>query len=150
LANDALSIRGLIAGYGAVRALDGVSMDVGPGETVALLGTNGNGKTTLMRCALGLVKPWEGEIRATLGSRSAILSRLEPEEIVELGVVLVPEGRRLFKDLSVEDNLALGAYRPAARARIGRRRAADTPRTLPAASRSFRRCRKGANNASAR
>ena len=86
MANDALSIRGLIAGYGAVRALDGVSMDVGPGQTVALLGTNGNGKTTLMRCALGLVKPWEGEIRATLGSRSAILSRLEPEEIVGLGV----------------------------------------------------------------
>ena len=51
------------------------------------------------------------------GSRSAILSRLEPEEIIGLGVVLVPEGRRLFKDLSVEDNLALGAYRPAARGR---------------------------------
>ncbi len=117
MANDALSIRGLIAGYGAVRALDGVSMDVGSGQTVALLGSNGNGKTTLMRCALGLVKPWEGEIRATLGSRSAILSRLEPEEIVGLGVVLVPEGRRLFRDLSVEDNLALGAYRPAARGR---------------------------------
>jgi branched-chain amino acid transport system ATP-binding protein len=117
LANDALSIRGLEAGYGAVRALNGVSMDVGSGQTVALLGTNGNGKTTLMKCVLGLVKPWKGDVRATIGSRSAILSRLEPEEIVEFGVVLVPEGRRLFKDLSVEDNLALGAYRPAARSR---------------------------------
>ena len=117
MASDALSIRGLEAGYGAVRALDGVSMDVGPGQTVALLGTNGNGKSTLMRCVLGLVKPWAGEVCATIGSRSAILSRLEPEEIVGLGVVLVPEGRRLFRDLSVMDNLALGAYRPAARRR---------------------------------
>jgi branched-chain amino acid transport system ATP-binding protein len=141
LANDALSIRGLIAGYGAVRALDGVSMDVGPGQTVALLGGNGNGKTTLMRCALGLVKPWEGEIRATLGSRSAILSRLEPEEIVGLGVVLVPEGRRLFKDLT---------SRIISRsARIGRRPAAATLKTWLAASRSFRRFRKGANSGSA-
>ena len=115
MANEALSVRGLEAGYGAVRALDGVSMDVGAGQTVALLGTNGNGKTTLMRCVLGLVKPWAGEVSATIGSRSVILSRLEPEEIVGLGIILVPEGRRLFKDLTVDDNLALGAYRPAAR-----------------------------------
>jgi branched-chain amino acid transport system ATP-binding protein len=115
LANDALLICGLEAGYGAARALDGVSIDVGAGEAVALLGAKGNGKSTLMKCILGLVKPWAGEIRATIGSRSAILSRLETEEIVGLGVVLVPEGRRLFKDLSVEDNLALGAYRRTAR-----------------------------------
>ncbi|HLW92914.1 MAG TPA: ABC transporter ATP-binding protein [Roseiarcus sp.] len=114
---DALTIRGLAAGYGAVRALDGVSMSVRSGETVALLGTNGNGKTTLMRCVLGLVRPWEGAVRAKVGGRTADLDRLEPEEIVALGIVLVPEGRRLFRDLSVEDNLALGAYRPAARKR---------------------------------
>jgi branched-chain amino acid transport system ATP-binding protein len=115
LANDALLVRGLEAGYGAARALDGVSLDVGAGEMVALLGANGNGKSTLMKCILGLVKPWAGEIRATIGPRTATLTRLEPEEIVGLGVILVPEGRRLFKDLSVEDNLALGAYRRPAR-----------------------------------
>jgi branched-chain amino acid transport system ATP-binding protein len=115
LASEALTIDGLAAGYGAVRALDGVSMRVGAGETVALLGANGNGKTTLMRCVLGLVRPWEGAVLAKVGGKTASLDRLEPEEIVALGIVLVPEGRRLFKDLSVEDNLALGAYRPAAR-----------------------------------
>ncbi len=91
-------------------------MDVGAGETVALLGANGNGKSTLMRC---IARSGEALDRAKSVRRSArgrpILSRLEPEEIVGLGVVLVPEGRRLFKDLSVEDNLALGAYRPTAR-----------------------------------
>ena len=117
MANDALIVRGLEAGYGAVRVLDGVSLEVGRGETVALLGANGNGKTTLMRCLLGLLRPWNGEIHATLGERTVDLARLEPEEIVAFGVVLVPEGRRLFRELSVEDNLALGAYRPAARRR---------------------------------
>ncbi|HEV3043571.1 MAG TPA: ABC transporter ATP-binding protein [Roseiarcus sp.] len=115
--SEALTIKGLAAGYGAVRALDGVSLHVRSGETVALLGANGNGKTTLMRCLLGLVRPWEGELRANVGGRTVELDRLEPEEIVALGIVLVPEGRRLFADLSVEDNLALGAYRPAARRR---------------------------------
>ena len=111
------SIRGLIAGYGAVRGRStACRWTSARAKRSRCSATNGNGKTTLMRCvarsgeALG-----PGEIRATLGSRSAILSRLEPEEIVGLGVVLVPEGRRLFKDLSVEDNLALGAYRPTAR-----------------------------------
>jgi branched-chain amino acid transport system ATP-binding protein len=118
LASEALlTIEDLAAGYGAVRALDGVSMRVHSGEAVALLGANGNGKTTLMCCVLGLVRPWEGAVRANVGGKTAHLDRLEPEEIVALGFVLVPEGRRLFKDLSVEDNLALGAYRPAARRR---------------------------------
>src|ERR1700722_10689597 len=117
LESEALTIEGLVAGYGAVRALDGVSMQVRAGETVALLGANGNGKTTLMRCLLGLVRPWQGAVRAKIGGRTANLETLEPEEIGALGIVLVPEGRRLFKDLSVEDNLALGAYRPFARKR---------------------------------
>jgi branched-chain amino acid transport system ATP-binding protein len=118
LESDALlTIEDLAAGYGAVRALDGVSMRVRSGEAVALLGTNGNGKTTLMRCVMGLVRPWEGVVRANVGGKTADLNRLEPEEIVALGFILVSEGRRLFKDLSVEDNLALGAYRSAARRR---------------------------------
>jgi branched-chain amino acid transport system ATP-binding protein len=117
LANEALVVRDLQAGYGAVRALEGASLEVRRGETVALLGANGNGKTTLMRCLMGLVRPWSGEIRATVGEREVDLARLEPEEIVGLGIVLVPEGRRLFRDLSVEDNLMLGASRPVARRR---------------------------------
>ena len=68
-----------------------------------------------MHSVLGFVKPTEGSIRATLGDRSIELVGRAPEEIVDLGIVLVPEGRRLFRDLSVEDNLALGAYRATAR-----------------------------------
>ncbi len=115
--SEALTIEGLTAGYGAVRALDGVSMHVRTGETVALLGANGNGKTTLLHCLLGLVRPWQGAVCAKIGGKTANLAALEPEEIVALGIVLVAEGRRLFRDLSVEDNLALGAYRPLARKR---------------------------------
>jgi branched-chain amino acid transport system ATP-binding protein len=111
-----LEIRGLHAGYGAVRVLEDVSLSVAPGETVALLGTNGNGKSTLMRCVMGLLRPSSGEIRATIDGRELDLVGRSPEEIVELGIVLVPEGRRLFPRLTVEENLLLGAYRRAARA----------------------------------
>jgi branched-chain amino acid transport system ATP-binding protein len=118
LASEALTIENLEAGYGAARVLDRVSLTVAAGEAVALLGANGNGKTTLMRCVLGLVRPSAGAIRAHLGGRSIALTRLATEEIVDLGIALVPEGRALFRDLSVEDNLALGAYRRAARLRL--------------------------------
>ena len=113
-----LRIEGLDASYGAVRALDGVSLDVANGETVALLGTNGNGKTTLMRCILGLLRPSRGRITATLDGEAVDLVGMAPERIVELGIALVPEGRRLFPRLSVEENLMLGAYRRVARAAI--------------------------------
>jgi branched-chain amino acid transport system ATP-binding protein len=111
-----LEIRGLHAGYGAVRVLEDVSINIGTGETVALLGTNGNGKSTLMRCVMGLLRPAQGTIRAVLDGRELDLVGRAPEEIVELGIVLVPEGRRLFPRLSVEENLLLGAWRAAARA----------------------------------
>jgi branched-chain amino acid transport system ATP-binding protein len=111
-----LEITGLHAGYGAVRVLEDVSLSVGTGETVALLGTNGNGKTTLMRSIMGQLRPSSGEVAVTLdGQRISLVGR-SPEEIVELGIVLVPEGRRLFPRLSVEENLLLGAWRSAARA----------------------------------
>ena len=110
-----LEIRGLHAGYGAVRVLEDVSVSAGSGETVALLGTNGNGKSTLMRCVMGLLRPAQGTIRATLDGQELDLVGRSPEEIVELGIVLVPEGRRLFPRLSVEENLMLGAWRKAAR-----------------------------------
>jgi branched-chain amino acid transport system ATP-binding protein len=108
------------AGYGAVRVLHGVSVEVNPGETVALLGTNGNGKSTLMKCIMGLVRPDAGEIVLEEDGRRTSLVGRSPEEIVNLGIALVPEGRRLFPRLSVEENLLLGAYRRAARAGIAR------------------------------
>jgi branched-chain amino acid transport system ATP-binding protein len=113
-----LSIRNLDAGYGAVRVLNDVSLDVRSGETVALLGTNGNGKTTLMRAILGLIRPTRGSIVATIDGAAIELVGRAPEAIVDLGIVLVPEGRRLFPRLGVEENLLLGAFRPKARAAI--------------------------------
>ena len=113
-----LTVADLDAGYGAVRALQGVSMTVEDGETVVLLGTNGNGKSTLMKCLMGLVRPTRGTIGLELDGTSHDLADLPAEEIVGLGVALVPEGRRLFPKLTVEENLTLGAFRKAARAKL--------------------------------
>ena len=110
-----LIVRGVDASYGAVRALQGVSVSVRDGETVALLGTNGNGKSTLMKCVMGIVRPTQGEIVLTMDGAAHDLTKLSTEEIVGLGVALVPEGRRLFPKLTVEENLLLGAFRPQAR-----------------------------------
>jgi branched-chain amino acid transport system ATP-binding protein len=113
-----LAIEGLDAGYGAVKALRGVTLNVGAGETVALLGTNGNGKSTLMKCIMGLVRPDRGRLSLTLDGAAHDLTKLSPEAIVDLGVALVPEGRRLFPKLTVTENLMLGAFRKAARTTI--------------------------------
>jgi branched-chain amino acid transport system ATP-binding protein len=113
-----LSIEGVDAGYGAVKALRGVNVRVGGGETVALLGTNGNGKSTLMKCIMGLVRPSRGRVSLTIEGETHDLTRLSPEAIVDLGVALVPEGRRLFPKLTVEENLMLGAFRRTARRSI--------------------------------
>jgi branched-chain amino acid transport system ATP-binding protein len=117
LANS-LTIEGVDAGYGAVRVLDDVSIRVGSGETVVLLGTNGNGKSTLMKSIMGIVRPGAGRIVAEIeGERHDLVGRAT-EDIVDLGIALVPEGRRLFPRLTVEENLLLGAFRPKARAQI--------------------------------
>jgi branched-chain amino acid transport system ATP-binding protein len=117
LANS-LTIEGIDAGYGAVRVLEDVSIRIGGGETVVLLGTNGNGKSTLMKSIMGLVRPRAGRIVAEIeGERHDLVGR-STEDIVDLGIALVPEGRRLFPRLSVEENLLLGAFRPKARAQI--------------------------------
>ena len=113
-------VRDVEAGYGAVRVLHGVSMEVNEGETVALLGTNGNGKSTLLKCIMGIVRPDAGEIVLEEDGRRTSLVGRSPEEIVGLGIALVPEGRRLFPKLTVEENLLLGAYRPEARREIDR------------------------------
>jgi branched-chain amino acid transport system ATP-binding protein len=113
-----LTVENLDAGYGAVKALRGVAIRVESGETVALLGTNGNGKSTLMKCVMGLVRPTRGRVSLTIDGREHDLTRLPAEAIVDLGVALVPEGRRLFAKLTVEENLMLGAFRKAARKAI--------------------------------
>jgi len=112
---SSLSVAGIHAAYGAVRVIDDVSLKVGAGETVALLGTNGNGKSTLMKCIMGILPPTMGSIVAEIEGVHHDLIGRTTEEIVDLGIALVPEGRRLFPKLTVEENLLLGAFRPTAR-----------------------------------
>jgi branched-chain amino acid transport system ATP-binding protein len=117
---SSLTISGIHAAYGAVRVIDDVTFKVGGGETVVLLGTNGNGKSTLMKCIMGMVRPSAGSIVVEIdGIRHDLVGRTT-EEIVDLGIALVPEGRRLFPKLTVEENLLLGAYRSAARRELAR------------------------------
>jgi branched-chain amino acid transport system ATP-binding protein len=115
-----LAVNDLDAGYGAVKALRGVTLHVEAGETVALLGTNGNGKSTLMKCIMGIVRPSAGSIIADIDGVHHDLIGRTTEEIVDLGIALVPEGRRLFPRLTVEENLLLGAFRRAARRELAR------------------------------
>ena len=117
---NSLAISGLSAAYGHVLALHDVSLNVEAGETVALLGTNGNGKSSLMKCVMGLLRPSSGSIVARIGDDSIDLVGLATEEIVALGVILVPEGRHLLPKLTVEENLYLGALRSQARPHIRR------------------------------
>jgi len=115
---SSITIESIDAGYGAVHVLENVSVSAGAGETVVLLGTNGNGKSTLMKCVMGIVRPSAGSIIAEIdGVRHELIGKTT-EEIVDLGIALVPEGRRLFPRLTVEENLALGAFRPTARAKM--------------------------------
>jgi branched-chain amino acid transport system ATP-binding protein len=115
---SSITIRGVDAAYGAVRVLENVSIDVHAGETVVMLGTNGNGKSTLIKCIMGIVRPQTGQITASIDGVEHDLTKITTEQIVDLGIALVPEGRRLFPRLTVEENLALGAFRPTARAQI--------------------------------
>ncbi len=113
-------VKNLEAGYGSVQVLHGVSVEVNDGETVVLLGTNGNGKSTLIKCIMGILPHTGGELYLEIDGARVDLTGKAPEEIVNLGVALVPEGRRLFPMLTVEENLLLGAYRPDARKDIDR------------------------------
>ena len=101
-----LEVENLQVAYGEIRALRGISLRVGEGEIVALLGNNGAGKTTTLRAISGLLVPVGGTIRLAGDS----LVRVPPHAIAARGVAHIPEGRRMFTRLSVEDNLALGAY----------------------------------------
>ena len=104
-----LAISGLHAGYGATEILRGVDLAVGPGEIVAVLGSNGAGKSTLNRAISGVLRPWRGSVRFT----GAAIEREKPAAIVARGLIHVPEGRRIFPNMTVRENLDLGAYRRA-------------------------------------
>ena len=101
-----LNVSGVSAGYGGVPALADVSLNIEQGEIVAIVGSNGTGKSTLARVISGLVKPTSGTV--TFGGQS--IEKMPPHEIVKLGLVHVPEGRHVFGKLTVAENLMLGAY----------------------------------------
>src|SRR4029077_8657096 len=107
-----LEVNDLFAGYASIRVLNGVSLKVQPGSITALLGSNGAGKTTLMRTIAGLIQADRGQIRR----EGKPIQRLSPQQRVEMGIVLVPEGRQVFSDFTVEGNLTLGAFVPRTRA----------------------------------
>jgi branched-chain amino acid transport system ATP-binding protein len=112
LANPLLEVKDLSVSYGDVRALMGVSLEVEEGSIVALVGSNGAGKSTLLKAAAGLLHPTGGQI-LFMGED---LGNLNTKHRVDRGIVLVPEGRRLFQSLTIIENLRLGAYIPRARA----------------------------------
>jgi branched-chain amino acid transport system ATP-binding protein len=114
-----LQVSNLSADYGSFRALFGVSLDVAAGETVAVIGPNGAGKSTLMRVISGMLPPQSGE----LVFEGKALGALKAHDIVAAGIAHVPENRRLFPRLSVEENLRMGAFLPVARAHFDERRA---------------------------
>ena len=112
-----LELNGVSAGYGAFQALFDVSLKVDAGEAVAVIGPNGAGKTTLLRAISKLIEPTSGSL--SMEGRS--FDDVPAHEVIALGIAQVPEGRRLFPRLSVEDNLKMGAYTPAARSRHAER-----------------------------
>jgi len=111
LANQLLEVKGIDVFYGDAQALWDVSLDVEEGAIVALVGANGAGKTTILKAISGLIHPKRGDILFSGKS----LSNLKPQQVVDRGIIHVPEGRRLFSDLTVVENLKLGAYVPRAR-----------------------------------
>src|SRR5687767_13910218 len=113
----ALQIRNLQAGYGGLSVLRDISFDVGEGSVVALIGPNGHGKPTLLKCISGLVKPWAGEI--IFSGKS--LGGLRPHQIVRQGIRHIPQGDLIFSEMTVYDNLMMGAYLPEAYSEAPRR-----------------------------
>jgi len=102
-----LEIRNLHAGYGSMKVLHGIDLNVGAGEIVALLGSNGAGKSTLNNNISGIYKPTDGQIFF----EGADIAGVRSENVVDLGVIQVPEGRRVFPNMTVRENLELGGYR---------------------------------------
>ncbi len=113
-----LTIENLEVRYGVIRALEDVSLQIDRGEIVALIGANGAGKTTLLRTISGLLRPTRGTVLLAGPERSEPLHRLAPHQIVRLGVGHAPEGRQIFANLTVRENLLLGAYQEPSRRRV--------------------------------
>ena len=113
-----LEVKGLAVSYGAVPAVDGVSLEILPGELRVILGANGAGKTTIIKTLFGLLRPRAGEIRF---NGEIDLLRLKPHQIHMLGVAWVPEGRQLWNTLTVMDNLRLGGFAVADKVLVERR-----------------------------
>jgi branched-chain amino acid transport system ATP-binding protein len=107
-----LRVEGLMSGYGQVQVLWGVSFEVRTREIVCLIGSNGAGKTTLLRTISGIVPAWSGQV----DFHGENLARIPAHDVVTRGIAHVPEGRRLFRTMSVRDNLLMGAYRSKDRA----------------------------------
>lgn len=118
--NIVLAVKELYAGYGRIKILHGISLELRKGTITVLLGTNGNGKSTLLKCLSGLLRPDAGDVILNIGEgrKSISLIGKKPYEVVEKGVSLVPEGRRLFGNLSVVENLAMGAFTASARKKL--------------------------------
>jgi branched-chain amino acid transport system ATP-binding protein len=102
-----LSLRNVSSGYGPIQVLWDVSLDVGESEIVCLIGSNGAGKTTLMRTISGIVPAWNGSIQF----KGEELRAVRSHQVVTRGIAHVPEGRRLFRTMTVRENLLMGAYR---------------------------------------
>ena len=111
----ALEVRGVESGYGKIQVLWGVDVTLKEGSMVAVLGPNGAGKTTLLRTIMGIIRAWRGSVMMY----GLDITSMPSHRRVELGLTMVPEGRRLFPDLTVRENLELGAYTRRARERIG-------------------------------
>lgn len=101
-----LEVKGLKIRYGAIEAVKGIDLTIHRGQIVAILGANGAGKTSTLKCISGLVSPYQGVILF----ENTVISTLEPEVIANLGVIQSPEGRQVFRDLTVEENLKVGAF----------------------------------------
>jgi branched-chain amino acid transport system ATP-binding protein len=113
-----LALREVVAGYGPIAAIREISLEVEAGEVVALLGANGAGKTTTIKAIAGVIPPWSGTVEfagAMIGGRSSA-------EVAARGIAVVPEGRQVFADLTVDENLTIGAYRIRDRRAIERTR----------------------------
>ena len=107
-----LEVRSVTAGYGEVQILWDANLALEPGRLTALVGANGSGKTTMLRAVMGLLKPWQGQVLF----QGQDVSRLPAHSKAEMGLVLVPEGRQLFTDMTVAENLEMGASPRRARA----------------------------------
>ena len=114
MSEPALSITGLKISYGAIEAVKGLDLEVGQGQVIALLGANGAGKTSTLRCISGLIPAREGQIKFF----GQDITRMDPEKIARLGLVHSPEGRQIFRDLTVQDNLKAGAFTVRSKAQV--------------------------------